>query len=84
MRNGTEHFIARAGQAGWLTEDVDCTYVGSPDEPIKDRIYYVQEDGGQNTRPYWTEPTKKSLQKYLREDLRNFPDAMILKTKYIG
>jgi hypothetical protein len=84
MKMGTERLLTRAASTGWLTEDVDHTYVGSPDEPIKQRLYFVQNDGGQNTTAYWTEPTLKSVQKYLREDLRNFPDAMILKTKYIG
>lgn len=69
---------------GWLREDVDHIYVGSPDEEVKDRIYFIQEDGGLTARQYWSEPTKSSLQKYLRELHKTKPDAMILKTKYLG
>lgn len=81
--NNWETFISRLQSQGLFTEDPDGTYSGVSAKTDRERKYYVQLDGHQLTKPYWTEPTIKNVIKYLREELKDFPDAMILKTEYI-
>lgn len=68
---------------GYLTHDSEEIYVGDPEVRVQSRIYYVQLSGEMNAKSYWTEPTIFSPQKYLRDVLREYPDAMILKTKFM-
>lgn len=68
---------------GFLTEDVDGIYCGS-EGGYQKRRYLIQKDGGANTTAKWTDITHFSPQKVLRDLAKEgYPDAMILKTKYI-
>lgn len=69
--------------AGWFTEDPECTYVGSEEERSRERRYFIQLSGSMHAKQFWTDVTTLSVQKYLRDELKDYPDAMILKTKFL-
>lgn len=83
MKQYVEDLITRLNSQGVLTEDPDYTYASARSQSKHMRTYFVQLDGGAFTVAEWSKPTDMSPQRYLREALKDYPDAMILRTEYL-
>lgn len=83
MSTQFDRYVEKLQSRGMFTEDPEGMYSKDTETILKRKIFYVQLDGHQLTLPYWTEPTTKSVIRYIREDLKDYPDAMILKTEYV-
>lgn len=83
MSRRFENYIKGLSDRGLLTEDPEGIYCGGGKSAKRLKKFYVQLDGNQTTKPYWTEVTEKTISQFIREDLKDYPDAMVLKTEYV-